>query len=494
MKWIQLILFCGLLHNIQAQKVLVFTNNCEKAYTQLTALNIAEGKKWLHAAKAENPNNALPYFIENYLDFFQLFLNEEKSDYTSFKKNFDVRLKLIEQTSEKNPLHLYCKSVLYLHKAAIEIKFGEKINAAFSFRKAFLAIKQNQENHPDFQPNYLIYGPLKIAVGTVPKGYQWLTGLFGMKGSIKEGRSLMNQFFATDSYWHKLLLNEALFYNAYLMFYIENKKEEVFEMLHQYHADVVNNHLLAYMMANLSLNHKKTTTALHIIQNRNPSSQYIQTPIWDFELGYAYLYQLNLEKAIYHFNLFLKNFHGRFYVKDVYQKLAWCYYLRGDMQNAYKTMQQVLVKGATDSDADKKAWKDAKAGVWPNKLLLMARLYNDGGYHQEALQTLSGKTTNYFTSVADQLEFTYRIARIYDDLNKSDEAISFYKKAIQIGKNRSEYYASRAALQIGLIFEKKKDYANAIFYYQTCIDMEDHEYEDTLEQRAKSGIERCKRN
>ena len=61
-------------------------------------------------------------------------------------------------------------------------------------------------------------------------------------------------------------------------------------------------------------------------------------------------------------------------------------------------------------------------------------------------------------------------------------------------RNRREYYAARAALQIGQIYEERGEKAMAIEYYKKCIDMEDHEYKDSLDQRAKSGIARCTGN
>jgi len=125
------------------------------------------------------------------------------------------------------------------------------------------------------------------------------------------------------------------------------------------------------------------------------------------------------------------------------------------MAAANNARQLLIKKGATDSDADKQANKDAKAGTWPNPLLLKARLLNDGGYNNEALALLSGKSNTDFPQVSDNLEFTYRLARIYDDLDRDDEAIKTYLVAIALGKNRQEYYASRAALQIGWIYEKQ---------------------------------------
>ncbi len=84
------------------------------------------------------------------------------------------------------------------------------------------------------------------------------------------------------------------------------------------------------------------------------------------------------------------------------------------------------------------------------------------------------------------------MARIYDDMGKDDEAIKFYEMAIKLGKDRTEYFAARAALQIGFIYERRNQKTLAIASFQQCLNMGDHEYKDSLDQRAKSGIARCK--
>lgn len=136
--------------------------------------------------------------------------------------------------------------------------------------------------------------------------------------------------------------------------------------------------------------------------------------------------------------------------------------------------------------------KDAQSGRWPNVLLLKTRLLNDGGYHHDALALLHGKTERDFTREEEKLEFVYRMGRIYDDLGRDAEAVTFYQQAIRIGANRTEYFAARAALQAGQLYESKGDKATAISYYRQCLDMGDHEYKNSLDQRAKSGIARCK--
>lgn len=221
------------------------------------------------------------------------------------------------------------------------------------------------------------------------------------------------------------------------------------------------------------------------------SPEYISTSAWDLEMGYIAISHLEPDAAKY-FERFINAFKGRFYLKDALQKLSWHYYLQGDQSRADHYRKQILSKGATDTDADQQALKEAQGKKWPNKLLLQARLLNDGGYYAEALRLLYGKRITDFELPEDKLEFAYRVGRLYDDVGRDQEAIDFYKLAVRSGEHRTEYYAARAALQIGYIYEQKQDKESAIAWFQRCLKMKDHDFKNSLDQRAKAGIERCR--
>jgi tetratricopeptide (TPR) repeat protein len=374
----------------------------------------------------------------------------------------------------------------------VEIKFGERWSAGWDFRKAFSLIKQNRKAFPNFLPNNMVYGPMEVIVGVIPDGYKWMTSLLGMKGAVKDGMHLMKDFVNSNDPTARFFFNEATFYYCYLLFYIQNEPDQVFQFIHDKKLDVVNNHLFAYLAANLSLNNKQTEYAKSIILNKNPSPEYLETPIWSYEMAFVKLHHLETREAIYYFDSFLKRFKGKFYVKDCYQKLSWCYYLEGNLSAAKNARQLLLRKGSLDTDADKQASREAKAGTWPNIILLKARLLNDGGYHHEALAMLLDNSLKEFEKPEEKLEYAYRMARIYDDLQREEEAIQFYTTAINLGYNRKEYYASRAALQIGNIYERQRKNALAIVYYKKCLEMTDHDFKDSIDQKAKAGIARCK--
>jgi tetratricopeptide (TPR) repeat protein len=476
----------------KAEKVYDFNAVCQQAYNEITQLKLNNGLLLIAKAKQQNPNNLIPYVLESYADFFSLFFNEDHAEYKAKKDNFDKRIKLLKEGPESSPLHRFCLSAVYIHKAAIEIRFGELWSAGWDGRRAYSYIKENNKLFPAFTPNKFLLGSLQTVVGTIPKSFRWVAGLFGMTGSVTEGMKTVRQFVNGNDVWSRLMVNESAFGYCYLMFYLENNKEEALKFIQTRKLDLVNNHLMAFMASNLAVNSKQPELAKSIILNRNKSLDYLQTPMWDYELGLAKIYHLDTQEALVNLESFANNFKGNFYKKDVYQKISWAYYLQGNMKAAEAARTNVINKGASDADADKQALRDAKKGKWPNVLLLKARLLNDGGYNKEALQLLQGKTVNSFTKEEEQLEFVYRLGRLYDDVNNSELAIQYYNSAIKLGEKSTEYYAARAALQIGMIYEKRGDKKSAIHYYEICIGMDDHDYKTSLDQRAKSGIARCK--
>jgi tetratricopeptide (TPR) repeat protein len=479
-------------YTAKCQYVYEFNSTCQQAYKEIIQLKFNAAEPLIAKAKKQNNYNLIPLVLESYIDFFTLFFNEDAYEFKIRYPLFEQRIHELKKGPTNSPFYLFCLGAVYLHKAGVNIKFNNTSRAGLDFQVAFKYIKQNNAAFPTFMPNQLLFGALQTVAGTIPKGYQWIAGIFGIKGNISNGLKTLTAFLNSNDAWAKLMYNECAFMYCYLKFYIENKKDEALQFIQQKKLDVQKNYLFAYMAANLALNNKEIGYAEKILENRFTSPDYFNTPVWSFQWGFIHLYKLNTTEAINYFNHYLSNFKGNFYVKDIYQKISWCYYLQGKMKEAETAQQNCLKKGTTTTDADKQAYKDAKTNKWPNIILLKARILNDGGFNKEATALLQGKSNESFTTVAEKLEYNYRVGRINDDLEHYNDAIAFYLKAIAIGKDRTEYYAARAALQIGNIYEKQQKYSQAIQYYQMCLDMEDHDYKNSLDQRAKSGIERCK--
>lgn len=473
------------------EKQFDFNADCQQAYKEIIQWKFVKGQQLLDIEKFKHPDNLIPYYLENYIDFFTLFFNEDPAFYKKMASRVEDRLDKLDEGPSSSPLYLFTKAVIHFQWAAIQVKFGHNWDAGWTFRRSFVQFKQNQNAFPDFYPNQFYRGAMQVAAGTIPDGYKWLSNLLGIKGTIKDGMSQLKTSLSRKDEWSQLYREEAIFYYCYLKFYIENDKEGVFTFIKEQQLDLVNNHLFAYLAANLSLNNHQSALAEKIITERNMENIYFQTPVWDLELGYAKSNHLDPAGAVY-LEKFIAQFKGKFYVKDALQKISWHYYLSGEQEKAEKARRDISLKGSGDTEADKQALKEAQSGVWPNPLLLQSRLLSDGGYYKEALRLLHGKTYLSFQLAQDQVEFCYRAGRIYDDLGHKEDAIQFYQQTIRLGEKRKEYYAARSALHIGNIMEAKGDKTSAVNWYQRVLDMKDHDYKNSLDQKAKAGIGRCK--
>ena len=470
-----------------------WTARTQKIYESITSLRIPEARTLINQDKKANASNLIYPLLESYADFYQLFLNENKAEYSQMYPAFEQRIQLLEDGPKQSPYHLYSIALAHLHKSLIAIRFNKNLEAALDFRKAFLLFKENKKTYPNFSPNDVYLGLMTTVIGTIPKGYQWMASLLGMSGKITEGNALVLKYIHSKDAYANQCRNEALFVYPYLIMNFEGNKKKTFDFLENTDYDFTNNHLHAYMATNLYLNNQQSQKALQIASNINPANTYLELPFWQFEMGYAYLNELKLDAAKNALQQFINRFKGQFYVKDAFEKLSWIAYIQGDQAKANAYRSNVLSKGNDMTDADKQALQNAKKGTWPHPILLRARLLSDGGYQQQALSVLAGKTSKDFDNDADKTEFAYRLGRIYDLAGQPDQAIPFYASAIEKGANQPEYFAARAALQIGLIYEQKNNPTLAMTFFNTCLEMKNHAFKNSLDQKAKTGIQRCLR-
>jgi tetratricopeptide (TPR) repeat protein len=489
----RIIIFAGLFIPVAGygQKHFDFNPGCREAYRAIVQLRLDEGSQMLAAERKRDPDNLIPEFLSNYIDFFQLFFNEDAADYPAVKVRLERRLKSMEEGPETSPFSLFTRSVIHFQWAAIKVKLGSSLDAGLEFRRSFLESQECRQQFPSFGPALMVSGAMKVVAGTIPDGYKWLSNLLGIRGSVKEGMGELDQFLGMDDEWSGLYRDEANFYYLYLQFYILNRHDQVFSYIRQHNLDVRNNYLYAYLYANLCINDQQSALAEQIIEGRSRVAGYLDMPVWDLEMGYASLNHLESGTPMY-FERFLRRFRGRFYVKDALEKLSWYYYLKGNQAAADSLRGEVVRRGTAESDADRQALKEARSGVWPSKTLLRARLLTDGGYFKEALESLQGVSTSSFARPEERCELAYRIGRIYDGLGRRDEAISAYLTTIKTGEDLREYYAARAALQAGYIYEGKGDCERAEAFFQKCLSLKDHDYKNSLDQRAKAGIARCR--
>ena len=137
-----------------------FNQNCTDAFDLIISLRFNEARKLIANEKNVNPANAIPFFLDNYIDFLSSFISEEEATFDQYTAAMAVRKKRIERESSNSPYYKYCIATMDMQVAFTRMKFGEYIKAAAEINRAYRLLERNNREYPDFIPQKLSLGML----------------------------------------------------------------------------------------------------------------------------------------------------------------------------------------------------------------------------------------------------------------------------------------------------------------------------------------------
>ena len=468
-----------------------FNENCRTAYSKIYALHFRDAQKLIDLEKSRFPENLIPTLLESHLDFYRAFIGEEEADFNRFESNADKRLDLINDIGDRSsPYHRYVKAEIILHSAFLNAKYKNFMSAAWSVRKSYKLLSKNAELYPDFPLTYKNLGFLHAALGSVPDKYRWLLRTIGMEGHVSQGvdelKKGLAMIDADDNF--KEFKPETLSILLSVLQRLEFNIDEADKIISDFDTD--QNHIMVnFFVADYYLNTNRNDLADIILKKTSQSKDQFPLHFVSYMRGSVKL--LRLDPSAYdHFKSYVDNYKGFNFVKAAYQKMAWAKLLEGDTEAYHECMRKSVESGETFTDEDKLVEKRAKNKEFPNITLLKARLLFDGGYYFRALDVLRTKRLEDYSSPKDRTELSYRFARIYDHLEQRTKAIRYYTLTYEKGKEKSWFFAANSALHLGLLYEKELRYEKARNYFKKCVDLKDHEYENSIEQKARAGLNR----
>ena len=470
-----------------------FTPLATEAYQKTLELKIEEASVLLARAKNEEPNNMMVYFVENYLDFMRVFINENEKEFKQLLKNKDRRLERIKSGDTNSPYYLYTQAEIKLQWALLHLKFDEYLSALSNIKSAYKLLSRNLDKHPDFLQSKKSLGLLHALVGTVPDSYKWAVKLLsGMDGTIEQGTKEIEEVLAHARRNNDVIFEqETLVLYSFLMLHLKNESDAAWKLIHSGNLDPNESPLACFAVANMAMRIGQNDEAIRILENRPSGKAYYPLHFLDFMLGLAKLRRLDEDADIY-LNKYIHNFRGQNYIKEAYQKLAWHSLLKGDEDKYKKYMNQVKARGNTSVSNDKSALTEAKKGIVPDPILLQARILFDGGYYQKAYSLLKGISQYHFSDKGLQLEYIYRLGRIAHEMKNTTDGLYYYDQTIKVGRNQRYYFACNAAFKAGLICEEMGNKTKAKEYYNICLSLKPDEYKNSLHGLAKAGLNRLK--
>ncbi len=487
--FIGMLLFCS--SSLVSQGRFDYNEDLQSIYRNIISLKLDLARTQLADMADTDPENLARYHMENYVDFFTIFINEDEKEYKKLKKQRKKRLKAIQKGDKTSPYYLFTQAEINLQWALTSAKFGEQFNALKEIYSSYRDLKQNETLHPDFQENKKSLSVIHAVNETIPIP-RVLKKLFSLQGSIERGEKEIKELLDYAGSNQSMFYEEAIASYVVILLYQKNEKDKAYKILNESKLDPATSPLVSFLYAKIAQRAGYNEAAISALEASPSGGDYMRFDYLDFLMGLSKIRRLDDDADVY-LERFVKNFKGRLYLKEAYQKLAWYELVVNDDITGYKKyIAQVGKVGTEIVDDDKQAMKELESEKIPNPELLKARLLFDGGYNQRSYDHLVRNEHKIVYNDALELEYNYRLGRATQALKNYPDALVYFSQTIDKGTKSEEYYACNAALQMGIIYEELQDYKKARKYFDLCINLSPKEYKTSLHQKAKTGKDRIK--
>ncbi len=470
---------------LQASATLSWTPNLQHAYDSLLALKLARGRELIDLERQTNPNNHLVEYLEDYADFITLLITENRSEYKVLERREAARLKILESEPTNTPWQRFARSEVLLHWALLRIKFDKSaMSAFFSIRTSYKLLQANVKAYPEFIPNGKTLGMMQVIIGTTPSGYKWLLGLLGFSATVPQG---MGNLLLASSVSSPQSL-EANLFRANCFTYVLKQPAVGTAILDSLYQSKPQHLVLGFFLSAALMKDGQSDSAFSILKALPKSYPYMPMFLISYQMGNILMYQGRFGEAIRYYHHFLTYYQGESNIADSWYKMYLAATLLGQKERANNYRSKCLSVDELVTEADKNAHSQLKKQQVLEPSLMTARLYNDGGYHQQALNYLKPIGLDAYTTPEYKAEYQYRLGRIYTGLRQEDSAAYYYGQSLDLSGQSSFPFTAKAALELGYYYSKKQDWVRAKQYLERAINVPSHAYSEGIERNAKAAL------
>jgi hypothetical protein len=478
-------LFC-LFFSFPSYSSYYFNSELELAYKEIIQLKLIDAKTRINTEQMRDPQNGIPIYLLSLAETTALLFSEDETKYQQIKSNESAFIKLIQSNNlATSPYHNFCLAEIKLQWAFTKMKFNDEVAAAISTKQALGILNENLKRYPTFVPTKKSLGLLNILIGSIPNSHAWIASSLGFKGNISKGMQMIQDVIDSKT----IYLQEGYLIKIIAEQYILNRDPKLETMKYLYNR-YPTNILYTFLYASVLGKKGNSTDALLQIEAISTTNAYVCIPAIDYLQGDLLLQQGKYSDSRYFFNRYIQTFKGKNLLKDATYKLFLSYWLNDEDETAMTYWNSIKNVGQATYESDKYAQKIVLSNELPNKKLTKLRLFTDGGYLNKAFEAFNTTNLSDLKTKKDKIEYYYRAARLYQKTGRQHDCVQYYLKVIDLSAEikNNYYYAPNASLQLGYIYAEKHNNNLARSYFHKAIAYKNHEYENSIEQKAKISL------
>jgi tetratricopeptide (TPR) repeat protein len=459
-----------------------FEPSLQKAYQSV--LNLDTDRAYMELSRLDASVNAYhKMYVQSFCETLDVLISEDELKFQKVEINFKERFKYLDNQKESAET-LFLKAELNLQRGFNFLNLGQELNAVWAIRTAYNQVEACQKLYPNFIPIKKTSGVIQVMIGSVPDKYSWFISLLGMKGSVAVGQKQLQDLRDANS---SLSLEASVLYFT-IKGLINQQHVEAANGILKVLEKQPNNRLILFLGVNMLMKNSQSEEALKLINTLDDHPHGLPMYYIDYLRGEIMLQKGEYDLAIQAYREFISNYKSINFKKDSYYKIALCYWLQDNKEEAIKNFELAKKTGRDVAEPDRYAIAQLKEDQFPNTKLLKIRLYTDGGYYQEAELTLRSVKESDLKTEKERVEYNYRKARLADKMGDLKTAKLYYLRTVSQSGDNPWYFAPNAALQLGYLAQMNNDKPNAKKYFELALSYQKHAYKNSIDSKAKSAL------
>ncbi|MGD9993193.1 MAG: tol-pal system YbgF family protein [Salinivirgaceae bacterium] len=475
-----LVLFNGVGLNSVAQDS---NSSFTKVHRLLLQMELPKARNLLEQTKYSNTHH--PYY-DSYASFLEVVLGQRQNATDTVYQSISENISFLKSQAPKDALIHYYQADMYLMLCVLSIQKQELVKAFSNYWSFYKQQKSNVKKFPDFVLNQ------KHQFIAVVFQF-WINSWF-LNDTVDEQNfweenyptSLKNLLVKTEA--QPLIQQELFIIDALLQTNFNTYSKNALPCCLNGIETADASPIALYARALCNNKSYQHVSGLKNLQLADSLGFNQRIPMLDLMLGVALLNQLDAD-AVHFLERFVNNPTIGNQIAYGKLKLAWYYFIFDDKDKAQALVAEIPASEKKPSPQDKQAVYEAThAANWKAELLKSRLLFDGGDYSESAAILLQSKNQVANYKREQKLEYSYRLARAYHQLNDYKKAVLFYEMTIDTDFAAEYYYPCYAAFYLGEIYQLTNRNDLAAKYFHLCLKLDAPIYQSEIHKRAQMEL------